>query len=38
MRVVIAEDMALLREGLTHLLAEAAFEVAGASRGSGWPA
>jgi serine/threonine-protein kinase len=28
-RVVIAEDMALLREGLTRLLAEAGFDVAG---------
>ena len=29
MRVVIAEDMALLREGLTRLLADAGFDVAG---------
>jgi CheY-like chemotaxis protein len=28
-RVVIAEDMALLREGLTHLLADAGFDVVG---------
>ena len=29
MRIVIAEDMALLREGLTRLLADAGFDIAG---------
>ena len=31
MRVVLADDEALLREGLTRLLAEAGFEVVGAA-------
>ena len=32
MRVVLADDEALLREGLARLLAEAGFEVAGTAR------
>ena len=32
MRVVLADDEALLREGLVRLLAEAGFEVSGAAK------